>query len=301
MKSSAMKPLYAITNVIQNLVHTTYYGMNQFNNSNFRKNPRVVTESKPTRLDTRYLQFMLVARLACVVMLTRIVLIETMGFVAQRMCNVLFSVIDSSTGATPNVNPRSLEYEPTHRTHCPRGSGIPGRHNSTHKSKRAPTRYPPARHSCQRGVRNRNKNQKSKRFKQFLYTTPFDHWIPTRFLQTLSTRFSNFSKNSIRISTHIFLISKTMRFQQFLCTTPFAHQDPTQFLQKLSTTFWNFYNFLNHIFNNIFQTAKSISLIFCTLQAVVFDFVATRTPLSTHQRRSDTNQHPTHRRQCRSE
>ena len=98
------------------------------------------------------LQARLTTRVSCIITLFRIMIYDIASSLSSATCNVFYdSIVDPITAAKIDW----MFDEPRHRSHTPRGSGIPGRHGSRRASTHTRARPPPFRVSC---VRRRNKN-----------------------------------------------------------------------------------------------------------------------------------------------
>ena len=100
---------------------------------------------------------LLVVRLACIITITRMALIEAATCTTKRTCSIFYSgIIDPVSKRLAQDHPAAFPEIPRRRTRI-QGEGIPGRHDSRHARKRgrARTRKPPMRTSCIRGHRPR--------------------------------------------------------------------------------------------------------------------------------------------------
>ena len=91
--------------------------------------------------------------LSCFIMILRMSLLDIALQLATWICSVFYSFIVEPVGRISGWRIIHSCTEPHHRSHIPRGSGIPGRHNNRRASKRSRARRPPYRPSCIRQIR----------------------------------------------------------------------------------------------------------------------------------------------------
>ena len=85
--------------------------------------------------------------LSCLITLLQVALYKIASCFATSACTVFFGVIvDPITRIGQGIK----HTEPSHRSHTPRGSGIPGRHRMQRSATRGRARPPPFRRSCVR-------------------------------------------------------------------------------------------------------------------------------------------------------